>query len=424
MLNEQVKAVVTHTGEVHITPYIKSRSFCQLDLTMYPFDETTCELKFGSRVYDRTYLSILNMSSSVDLSKYSTSSVWQIQNTSLERVDRDHLVFTKRPWDEYSIQRFSDLSVVLKLRRRFLYNYHFDIFIPCTVISIMGLLSFWLDPKDGEKISLGIYIMLGYIIYLQRVNKSVPTTSLVTPLITIYLTLVMLVSGLVVVVNVLLLNLHASHRESVTPPEWLKYLSLKILAKLLRINFRTKKLPKKRHIVGDFLFNSAAMCLREMQQREVAKNDELVVDRVTSFDGNQTNKKNEKLGPEEHLNRLLKSLSTLSTEGNRELRRRQKERRQKIKDEEIQRKNLKQKAHERRLILLEGVSNTMAYATIRNQEEKWRFENMEQWNMIAFVIDRLLFYIFSTVLLTSNLYLLMWRPFYNHLPHGHGTFAS
>ena len=45
------KAVVSSGGKVTWVPHINMKSFCQIDLTTFPYDTQVCSLKFGSWVY-------------------------------------------------------------------------------------------------------------------------------------------------------------------------------------------------------------------------------------------------------------------------------------------------------------------------------------------------------------------------------------
>jgi len=55
-----------------------TKSSCRIDVTFFPFDEQRCPLKFGSWTYDGFQMDLLNLNSSGDLSKYTTSGEWDL----------------------------------------------------------------------------------------------------------------------------------------------------------------------------------------------------------------------------------------------------------------------------------------------------------------------------------------------------------
>ena len=45
-------AIVFHDGQVNYSPHIPLSTSCSVDLKDFPFDQHTCELKFGSWTYN------------------------------------------------------------------------------------------------------------------------------------------------------------------------------------------------------------------------------------------------------------------------------------------------------------------------------------------------------------------------------------
>ena len=54
------KAILHHDGKVVWKPPAIYKSFCEIDVEYFPFDEQTCFMKFGSWSYDGYTVSVEN----------------------------------------------------------------------------------------------------------------------------------------------------------------------------------------------------------------------------------------------------------------------------------------------------------------------------------------------------------------------------
>lgn len=60
--------------------------------------------------------------------------------------------------------------------------YLMNIILPCSLLSILILLVFCVPPDAGEKISIGISVLLAFTVFLLMLAESVPRTSLDVPI--------------------------------------------------------------------------------------------------------------------------------------------------------------------------------------------------------------------------------------------------
>ena len=69
----------------------------------------------------------------------------------------------------------------LHLRRRY-YFYMVNLVVPCSLIALMVLLSFILPPESGERIGLGITVLMAMAIFQELTSNKLPADSNYIPL--------------------------------------------------------------------------------------------------------------------------------------------------------------------------------------------------------------------------------------------------
>ncbi len=212
------KAKVTPEGKVFWPPPAKLRSSCKIDVTFFPFDDQICTLKFGSWTYSGLQLNLLN--NTVDLLNYVESGEWQLRSI---KVVRNVVYYPCCPKEPYP-----DLTFHIIMRRRILY-FVLNIIIPCVWLSILNLVTFLMPPDSGEKVSLGITVLLAFSVFMLLVAENIPATSETVPLIVIYLTTNMSLTSLSIILTVIVLQIHQSTIFDPEIPTWLyKFMTRKV----------------------------------------------------------------------------------------------------------------------------------------------------------------------------------------------------
>ena len=77
---------------------------------------------------------------------------------------------------------YPDVTFTLHIRRRTLY-YTYNVIIPCVMLSCLSLLGFWMPPETGEKVALGLTILLAFSVFMLLIAESMPASSFYIPLI-------------------------------------------------------------------------------------------------------------------------------------------------------------------------------------------------------------------------------------------------
>uniref|UniRef100_A0A131YGP4 Nicotinic acetylcholine receptor, invertebrate n=1 Tax=Rhipicephalus appendiculatus TaxID=34631 RepID=A0A131YGP4_RHIAP len=213
----QTRAMIDPQGRVFWPPPTKFRSTCPVDVTYFPFDDQVCTMKFGSWIYDGLQVDIQNRTSEVDLVNYMPNGEWELLEA---RMVRNVVYYPCCP-----DQPFPDITVVLVIRRKTLY-YMYNVVLPCIMMSVLTLLVFCLPPDSGEKIALGVTVLLAFSVFMLAIAEKMPETSESIPLLGIYLTAVMAITSISVVMTVIVLNFHYRGPSRKEVPAWLRRLLL------------------------------------------------------------------------------------------------------------------------------------------------------------------------------------------------------
>ncbi|CAF1234600.1 unnamed protein product [Adineta ricciae] len=233
----QSLAMISYDGTVFWPPIVKFRSTCKIGITWFPFDDQLCFLKFGSWTYDSTQVILTNRSENVDMLNYVDNGEWKLLSswTILSRL-------TYPCCDE----SYFDLKFYFHIRRRTLY-YTYNVIIPCIMLSILTCLTFYLPTESGEKVSLGLTVLLAFSVFMLLIAESMPATSEYIPLISIYFTLVMSLTSLSVLLAVIILNVHLYGSSLKPVPTRLRRILFSRFAPFLRVKLhRGSKLDNQK----------------------------------------------------------------------------------------------------------------------------------------------------------------------------------
>ncbi|XP_015370105.1 PREDICTED: neuronal acetylcholine receptor subunit alpha-7-like [Diuraphis noxia] len=168
----QTNVVVRHNGTCLYVPPGIFKSTCKIDITWFPFDDQNCNMKFGSWTYNGFQIDLVLKSDGGDLSDFTTNGEWYLLGMPGQK---NVINYACCP------EPYVDITFTIKIRRRTLY-YFFNLIVPCVLISSMALLGFTLPPDCGEKLTLGVTILLSLTVFLNLVAETLPQVSDAIPL--------------------------------------------------------------------------------------------------------------------------------------------------------------------------------------------------------------------------------------------------
>nr|AWX65634.1 nicotinic acetylcholine receptor alpha 6 subunit [Laodelphax striatellus] len=228
--------VVRHDGSCLYVPPGIFKSTCKMDITWFPFDDQNCKMKFGSWTYDGSQLQLeLKSEEGGDLSDFITNGEWYLLG--MPGV-KNVLTYQCCP------ESYIDVTFTIQIRRRTLY-YFFNLIVPCVLISSMALLGFTLPPDSGEKLTLGVTILLSLTVFLNLVAETLPQVSDAIPLLGTYFNCIMFMVASSVVLTVVVLNYHHRTADIHEMPNWVKSVFLQWLPWILGMNRPGKKITRK-----------------------------------------------------------------------------------------------------------------------------------------------------------------------------------
>ncbi|XP_073978187.1 nicotinic acetylcholine receptor alpha1 [Rhodnius prolixus] len=228
------KAILHHTGKVVWKPPAIYKSFCEIDVEYFPFDEQTCFMKFGSWTYDGYLVDLRHMLQTpdshtidvgIDLQDFYLSVEWDIMRVPAVRNEKFYSCCE---------EPYPDIIFNITLRRKTLF-YTVNLIIPCVGISFLSVLVFYLPSDSGEKVSLCISILLSLTVFFLLLAEIIPPTSLTVPLLGKYLLFTMVLVTLSVVVTILVLNVNFRSPVTHKMKPWVHRIFIQVLPKVLFI---------------------------------------------------------------------------------------------------------------------------------------------------------------------------------------------
>merc|ERR1719245_2988240 len=230
----QTNVVVTSSGLCTYIPPGIFKSSCPIDITWFPFDDQNCEMKFGSWTYNGFKVDFQLQSEEGDTGTFIANGEWALLGVPARQ---NEVIYECCP------EPYIDITFIIKIRRRTLY-YFFNLIVPCLLISSMAVLDFTLPPDSGEKLSLGVTILLSLTIFLNTVSAIIPITS-DSPLIGTYFNCIMFMVASSAATTIMILNYHHRLADTHEMPNWVRFIFLQWIPWILRMSRPGEKITRK-----------------------------------------------------------------------------------------------------------------------------------------------------------------------------------
>ncbi|NXU65869.1 ACHA9 protein, partial [Horornis vulcanius] len=213
--------VLRYDGKITWDAPAITKSSCVVDVSYFPFDSQQCNLTFGSWTYNGNQVDIINSLDSGDLSDFIEDVEWEIHGMPAVKN-----VITYGCCSE----PYPDVTFTLILKRKSSF-YIFNLLLPCILISFLAPLGFYLPADSGEKVSLGVTVLLALTVFQLMVAEIMPPSENV-PLIGKYYIATMTMITASTALTIIIMNLHHCGSEAKPVPQWAKVVILDYMSKI------------------------------------------------------------------------------------------------------------------------------------------------------------------------------------------------
>ncbi|XP_029956936.1 neuronal acetylcholine receptor subunit alpha-10-like [Salarias fasciatus] len=217
----ETNVVLRHDGQVMWDQPAITKSSCSVDVAFFPFDVQQCHLTFGSWTHNGNQMDLFNALDSADLADFVPNVEWEV----LGMPAKKNVILYGCCSDPYP-----DITFTLHLKRRASF-YIFNLLIPCMMISFLAPLGFYLPADSGEKVSLGVTVLLALTVFQLLVAESMPPSESV-PLIGKYYIATMTMVTASTAITIFIMNIHHCGAEARPVPMWAQRFILNHLARL------------------------------------------------------------------------------------------------------------------------------------------------------------------------------------------------
>lgn len=184
----ETNVVLRNDGQVMWDQPAITKSSCSVDVAHFPFDLQECHLTFGSWTHNGNQMDLFNALDTADLADFVPNVEWEVSGChSLENslparsklTLESFLKVLGMPAKKNVIlygccsDPYPDITFTLHLKRRASF-YIFNLLIPCMMISFLAPLGFYLPADSGEKVSLGVTVLLALTVFQLLVAESMP----------------------------------------------------------------------------------------------------------------------------------------------------------------------------------------------------------------------------------------------------------
>ncbi|KAJ8026585.1 Neuronal acetylcholine receptor subunit alpha-9 [Holothuria leucospilota] len=203
---EKGSIILTSEGIVDFGSPLVQSTHCPLNVRYFPFDTQICPFLFSpvNQYYEHMYLS----ADKAFFGSTASNLEWNLLNESIANLlynFSNHLI-------DGNVSTYSGAVICLYLQRN-PNHYIYTIIIPSTMMCVMAFATFLAPPDSGERISLGVSMVLGLTVFQLLISDTLPVSDKESPVLGIYLTINFALACLTVPLSLININVAYSYRK-------------------------------------------------------------------------------------------------------------------------------------------------------------------------------------------------------------------
>lgn len=222
-----VQVKVVGMGLVLWQPFEIFQSKCNIDITFFPFDQQTCDLKFvvwSSSIFD---VNVTMGNKGIILEDVEDSGEWKIISTT---SSEDKEAMESRVTFSLTIERNSQYYV-------------FNIVVPIILLGLLNVFTYVIPADSGEKMGYSMTVFLSFAVFLTIVSSELPRST--GSYLGYYLMMLLGFGVLTVCSTAFQLRLH--HRQGGVPPWVAKLIGCKCCCCCSDNKVDDVEMKRKRH---------------------------------------------------------------------------------------------------------------------------------------------------------------------------------
>ena len=205
----QVK--IYSNGRSEFAPGGLIRFKCSLNLRIFPFDSMICTARTELWFYSAEKEFYDESQKELNLLNFSDHEQWSLQTTYIEY---------RQLYYETSGYSYNNAFFNVVLKRKSGY-YLVNLILPSITLSLLESVTFILTESHAIRIQVSVLLLLAYTMFLAIIQADLPKSADETPLLTIYVTLMIFYIALAVMFQCVVLKMTNKAAEKAEIPAWL-----------------------------------------------------------------------------------------------------------------------------------------------------------------------------------------------------------